>query len=348
MAYSRSPLSAGTKRGITEFTEFFGKLGQAGFKAEVMILAANDTYVIDAHRGFSTAEDENIDLNWILLIKLKTVRSNAFKIFQVIYTPLTLSLTHFLLSNGRTIMSQVLIISGHPDLNASYTNTVILEQIQSNLSDVEVRRLDNLYPDYRIDVVAEQQAMLAADVIVLQFYSIGTVPALMKKWIDDVFSFNFAYGPEGDKLKGKDFILSFTVGGPAESYDPLGYNHFTVEQMIHPLQQTAYLAGMNYCQPIYTHRMVYIPNVYNELEDVQARAKNHAERLCSQISELLTSPTTRINKFITEWFARFDVLPEDNDFFTRHLARDLTLSMPEGQFLGHEGFVTVSNCTRNI
>lgn len=236
-------------------------------------------------------------------------------------------------------MSQVLVISGHPDLNASYTNTVILEQIQSNLSDVEVRRLDSLYPDYRIDVAAEQQAMLAADVIVLQFpFYWYAVPALMKKWIDDVFSFNFAYGPEGDKLKGKDFILSFTVGGPAESYDPLGYNHFTVEQMLHPLQQTAYLAGMNYRQPIYTHRMVYIPNVYNELEDVQARAKNHAKRLCSQISELLTSPTTRINKFITEWFARFDVLPEDSDFFTRHLARDLTLSMPEGQFLGHEGF----------
>ncbi|WP_235202627.1 MULTISPECIES: nuclear transport factor 2 family protein [Vibrio] len=63
--------SAGTKRGITEFTEFFSKLGQAGFKAEVMILAANDTYVIDAHRGFSTAADENIDLNWILLYQIE-------------------------------------------------------------------------------------------------------------------------------------------------------------------------------------------------------------------------------------------------------------------------------------
>ncbi|WP_241033870.1 nuclear transport factor 2 family protein [Vibrio maerlii] len=37
---------AGTKRGIKEFTEFFAKLGEASFKAEVMILAANDNYVI--------------------------------------------------------------------------------------------------------------------------------------------------------------------------------------------------------------------------------------------------------------------------------------------------------------
>ncbi|MDN3684446.1 hypothetical protein QW180_15975 [Vibrio sinaloensis] len=36
------------------------------------------------------------------------------------------------------------------------------------------------------------------------------------------------------------------MGGPAESYDPLGYNHFTVEQLLMPIQQTAYLAGMNY------------------------------------------------------------------------------------------------------
>ena len=62
---------AGTKRGIDEFVGFFNKLGQAGFKAEVMILAANDTYVIDAHRGWSTAEGEKIDVNWVLLYQIE-------------------------------------------------------------------------------------------------------------------------------------------------------------------------------------------------------------------------------------------------------------------------------------
>lgn len=63
---------AGTKRGIKEFTEFFDSLGKAGFGAEVMILAANDTYVIDAHRGWSTkGKDGNIDLNWVLLYQIK-------------------------------------------------------------------------------------------------------------------------------------------------------------------------------------------------------------------------------------------------------------------------------------
>ena len=182
-------------------------------------------------------------------------------------------------------MSKTVIISGHPNLEQSYTNTVILEQLHSGLDSVEVRRLDALYPDYQIDIEAEQAALLSADVIVLQFpFYWYSTPALMKKWIDDVFGYNFAYGAEGDKLKGKDFILSFTVGGPEESYDPLGYNHFTVEQLVRPLQQTAYLAGMVYHPPVYTNRMVYIPGVYNKLEDVQARARNHAERLIDQIN----------------------------------------------------------------
>lgn len=66
----RHPL-AGTKRGIEEFINFFSQLDEAGFKAEVMILAANDRYVIDAHRGWSTGATDNIDLNWILLHQIK-------------------------------------------------------------------------------------------------------------------------------------------------------------------------------------------------------------------------------------------------------------------------------------
>lgn len=190
-------------------------------------------------------------------------------------------------------MSRTVVISGHPDLEKSYTNTVILEQLNSALSDVEIRRLDALYPDYKIDVEAEQQALLAADVIVLQFpFYWYSIPALLKKWIDEVFSYNFAYGEQGDKLKGKDFVLSFTIGGPAESYDPLGYNHFTIPELLKPMQQTAYLAGLNFITPVYTHRMVCISGVYNKLEEVQERAVEHADRLIQQIRAIQVQPVT--------------------------------------------------------
>ncbi|GAL15946.1 hypothetical protein JCM19233_6968 [Vibrio astriarenae] len=42
---------------------------------------------------------------------------------------------------------------------------------------------------------------------------------------------------------------------------------------------------MDYQPPVYTHGMIYIPDVYNELDEVQARAKVHAERLIKAIRE---------------------------------------------------------------
>ncbi|GEA60121.1 NAD(P)H-dependent oxidoreductase [Vibrio comitans] len=236
-------------------------------------------------------------------------------------------------------MSKVLVISGHPNLEASYTNKVILEQAEKNVHNVEVRRLDTLYPDYRINIEAEQQALLNADVIVLQFpFYWYSVPALLKKWIDDVFSYNFAYGSKGDKLKGKDFLLSFTIGGPSESYEPLGYNHFSIEQLMMPLQQTAYLAGMNFQKPLYTHGMVFIPGVYNTQEDVETKAMEHANTLVSRIDALVDSTENRVRKLVKEWFAKLDVLPENGDYFLENLSANIAWFAPEGEFNGHAGF----------
>ena len=184
-------------------------------------------------------------------------------------------------------MSRILIISGHPDLQQSWTNRLIINTLEQEVSDLNVRRLDQRYPDFNIDVASEQQALLDAEIVVLQFpFYWYSVPALLKQWLDKVFTFNFAYGPEGDKLKGKQFLLSVTVGAPQEAYQPLGYNHFTIEQLLRPLQQTAYLAGMIFQPPLISHRMVYIPGVYNTQEEVEARAREHATRLISTLDSL--------------------------------------------------------------
>lgn len=236
-------------------------------------------------------------------------------------------------------MSNVLVISGHPDLERSYTNTAIINAVENQLSNLEVRKLDQLYPDFNIDVTKEQAALINADIIVLQFpFYWYSVPALLKKWIDDVFSYDFAYGAKGDKLKGKEFILSFTVGGPASSYSPLGYNHFPISDLIKPLQQTAYLAGLNFHDPIYTHQMVYIPGVYNELEDVVARANDQATRLINLIKTIQSDKTTLLTKLVHQWFEQFDILPESSDYFTQYLSDDIHWEMGDDVFAGHSGF----------
>lgn len=237
-------------------------------------------------------------------------------------------------------MNKVLVISGHPNLEESYTNTVILKQLQADLDNLEVRKLDKLYPNYQIDIKAEQNALLEADIVVLQFpFYWYSVPALLKKWIDDVFAYDFAYGSRGDKLKGKQLILSFTVGGPAESYDPLGYNHFPIEELIKPLKQTAYLAEMELQPAVYSHSMVYIPNVYNTQEQVEESAQLHSSRLVDTIKKLQSSEESLIKQFIKQWFALMDQLPEQSGEFIKALANDFKMQMPEGDFLGEPGFL---------
>lgn len=236
-------------------------------------------------------------------------------------------------------MSKVIVISGHPNLSESNTNQVVLNAVSEAFEQVEVRKLDELYPNFVIDVAAEQAALINADIIVLQFpFYWYSVPALLKKWIDDVFSYNFAYGQQGDKLKGKEFILSFTVGGPQESYTPLGYNHFSIEELVRPLEQTAYLAGLNFHKPIFSHGMVYIPGVYNELADVQNKAMDHANSLIDRINQLSKLDEAYVNRFIRNWFKAFDQMPNETAGFTQHLANDVVWEMPEGKFIGHAGF----------
>ncbi|KJZ08680.1 FMN reductase [Marinomonas sp. S3726] len=236
-------------------------------------------------------------------------------------------------------MSKVLVISGHPNLEDSWTNKVILKQLSQKVESIEIRRLDQLYSDYKIDIEAEQNALLEADILILQFpFYWYSLPGLLKKWVDDVFAFNFAYGPEGNKLKDKPFILSFTVGGPKDSYDPLGYNHFTIEELIRPLQQVCYLSGMVYQDPIYTHQMVYIPNIYNTQEDVERRAKHHADRLIDKIGVLTGELSSKFKAFVHEWFKNFDELPEDNHYFLKHLSEKFELDAAGDIFKGKAGF----------
>lgn len=182
---------------------------------------------------------------------------------------------------------KTLVILSHPNLANSVANKSIINIFKQSGKNIIIRHLDEIYHDYDIDIAAEQRELLAADTIVLQFpFYWYSAPASLKNWIDKVLTFNFAYGPEGDKLKGKNLLISTTVGGPSESYSPLGYNHFKVTDLLLPFEQTAYLTGMNYLPPIYTNSCVYIPNIYNVKKEVESRAADHAKRVLLQLESL--------------------------------------------------------------
>jgi NAD(P)H dehydrogenase (quinone) len=112
------------------------------------------------------------------------------------------------------------------------------------------------------DVLAEQEKLRWADMIIFQFplwwYS---MPAILKGWVDRVFSFHFAYGVgehsatrygerfgEGT-LAGRRALLSVTAGGPESHYAARGING-PIDDLLFPIQHgILYYPGIEVLPP---------------------------------------------------------------------------------------------------
>jgi len=183
-------------------------------------------------------------------------------------------------------MKNILVLLGHSNFANSLSNRLISEKI-SKLDNVTVRNLDEVSTNFVFDVEAEQKALSEADVVVFQFpFHWYSLPAIFKKWLDDVLTFGFAYGPGGDKLAGKKVVLSFTTGGPKETYAKDGANNYTVEEFIAPLIQTAQFCSMDYAGKVDSNGMLYIPDMMGDKDEVTAKAEDHAKRLEAMLKTL--------------------------------------------------------------
>ncbi len=144
---------------------------------------------------------------------------------------------------------KILNLVFHPNLKNSRNSSTWKAQLENSGKITTSRDLYSEYPDFNINVEKEQTLLKQHDRIVLQFpFYWYSMPPLLKKWLDDVLTYNFAYGPEGDLLKGKDMQLIVSVGGREKFYS--GFDIFTsVPDLLRPFQLTANLTQMNYLQP---------------------------------------------------------------------------------------------------
>ncbi|WP_396596858.1 NAD(P)H-dependent oxidoreductase [Dokdonia sp. R86516] len=146
-------------------------------------------------------------------------------------------------------MKKILVLFSHPKFEKSRANTSLVSHIQ-DMESVTFHDLYEQYPDFHIDVDAEKELLAAHDIIVwhhpLYWYS---CPPLMKQWIDMVLEFGWAYGPNGNALKGKTCLNVITTGGSKEVYCAQGSNSFTINEFLRPFEQTAILCGMQYYPP---------------------------------------------------------------------------------------------------
>ena len=137
------------------------------------------------------------------------------------------------------------------------------------------------YPDFLIDVAAEQARLAAHPLIVLQFpihwYS---TPPLLKEWIDTVLLHGFAYGTASSQLRGKRLMLAVTAGSPETDYGERGLHRFTLAEFLRPLEATAHLCGMIWLPPF----ILYGSSGLDPAERAEAAAA-YAARLATTIAE---------------------------------------------------------------
>jgi NAD(P)H dehydrogenase (quinone) len=117
------------------------------------------------------------------------------------------------------------------------------------------------------DVKAEQEKLLWADVLILQFPLWWfTMPAILKGWVDRVYSYGFAYGVGehndkrwGDRygegtLAGKRAMLIVTAGGWEEHYSARGING-PIEDLLFPINHgILYYPGYDVLPPFVVYK----------------------------------------------------------------------------------------------
>ena len=177
--------------------------------------------------------------------------------------------------------SGVLLTLAHPALERSRANRA-LAKAAKGLEGVTFHDLYETYPDFAIDIEAEQEKLLAHDVIAVQFplYWYAT-PALLKEWFDLVWLHGFAYGLDGNALAGKRLFAACTTGGAAKAYHAHGYNRFSMDEYLRPLEQTAYLCGMVWETPFVVHGAA--------IKDDE-ELKDEALRYRARVASLMTAP----------------------------------------------------------
>jgi glutathione-regulated potassium-efflux system ancillary protein KefG len=171
---------------------------------------------------------------------------------------------------------RVLLVLAHPAFERSRANRALVRAALGS-PGVSVRDLYELYPDFIIDVPAEQAALTHHGAIVLQYpvYWYAT-PALLKEWLDLVWLHGFAYGRGGEALKGKRLMIACTTGGGPDAYEPGAMHGFPFETFLKPMEQTAALCGMIWEKPFVVHgAIVKTP------EALAAEAERFHKRLLS-------------------------------------------------------------------
>jgi glutathione-regulated potassium-efflux system ancillary protein KefF len=145
----------------------------------------------------------------------------------------------------------ILVVYAHPYPHRSRGGAALISGLR-DIPALEVRSLYDLYPDFDIDVAAEQEALRRAAAVVwlnpLYWY---TTPALMQLWMEKVLVSGFAHSAGGSALTGKPCLWAVTTGGG--EYEIGGIHDHPFEHFSPVVEMTARYCGMRWQEPFVVH-----------------------------------------------------------------------------------------------
>jgi glutathione-regulated potassium-efflux system ancillary protein KefF len=172
--------------------------------------------------------------------------------------------------------AMILVVEAHPYPHRSRANRALARGLEG-LARVESRSLYELYPDFAIDVDAEQRALAACATVVWQhplyWY---TAPALLKLWFEKVLAVGWAYGHGGRALVGKRCLWVTTTGGDADAYTPEGMHAHAFDAFVPVVRQTAQFCGMTWLEPLVVHAAHHLDDAALAAAGARYRARLEA------------------------------------------------------------------------
>ncbi|AUH01920.1 flavodoxin family protein [Prodigiosinella confusarubida] len=179
---------------------------------------------------------------------------------------------------------KTLVIVSHPYPEQSIA-TKALQQIAEKTVDATVRNLEALYGSdiNGFDVAAEQKAAEAADRIVFLFpvHWFNLTP-MLKAYLNRVWTYGWAFGPNGIALKDKEMQIVVTAGANEFTYSEEGIIRSTMAEVLSPMKASALYIGMKYNQPLAFYEAMGATG-----ETISFLQKTFAERLDMSLGSVI-------------------------------------------------------------
>lgn len=149
-------------------------------------------------------------------------------------------------------MMKTLVITSHTYLHQSRIIKHIENAIK-HLENVEVRNLEKIYGhnSAAFDIAKEKEVYKGVDRVVFLFpIHWFNITPMIKSYLNEVWTYGWAFGPDGHALKNKEMLIISSAGASQYTYSKQGIIESNIEEIFTPMKASALYVGMKYTSSI--------------------------------------------------------------------------------------------------